>query len=162
MNPTGRFCGGRSHMTLAFTGCKIIVDTYGGTVVTAAAPSRARTASKVDRSAASCRALRLRTWLLRPCPPLRGSGSPTPSARRALLPSWSTRSGRLSLPKMRRSAPWKRCSIFAPAPSSALSRPAPSRLREDGGLWAPGRDDEDFTWEHTDRADELARRVCGL
>ena len=46
INPTGRFVIGGPHGDSGLTGRKIIVDTYGGTHVTAAAHSPERTAPR--------------------------------------------------------------------------------------------------------------------
>ena len=116
VNPTGRFVVGgpmgaaRSSSTPT-----------AARVVTAVVPSRARTARRSIVPLPTPRAGWLRTWSPPALPAVARFSSPTLSAWRVRSPSWSTRSGRLSSPRMRSNAPWKRCSIFAPAPSSATS-----------------------------------------
>ena len=91
INPTGRFVIGGPHGDSGLTGRKIIVDTYGGMGVTAAAPSRARIPPRWIAARPIWRVMWRRTLWRRDWPGVARSSWPMPSGTRSRFRFMSTR-----------------------------------------------------------------------
>ena len=158
-NPTGKFVIGGP---MGDTGlpAKIIVDTYGGSARTAAAPSPAR----IRRRSTARRRTRPGTWRRTSSPPAWPSAarsrSRTLSASRTRFPSSSRRRHRGRARAAHRGA---RPRALRPAPGRdpPRPRPAPPDLREDRCVRPLGRSEREFTWGRTDKA-AILRRAAGL
>ena len=161
VNPTGRFVVGGPMGDTGLTGRKIIVDTYGGSARHGGGAFSGKDPTKVDRSAAyAARYVAKNIVAAGPGRSAARSSSPTRSASPSRSRSWS-------IP----SAPRRSRREDRGARARAL-RPAPGRHHRDLDLRRPiyrktaayghfGRDDHDFTWERTDKAEAL-RKAAGL
>jgi L-gulonate 5-dehydrogenase len=154
VNPTGRFGTG---VRLPDKACrrKIIVDTYGGSPGTAAAPSPARTPAR---------------WTAAPAAP-RGQNIVARACRRARSRCYAIRMARPLSCSSRRSAPRRSTGRESRTWSAPISPAAPRpinaldlRRQIDRPTAADVhfvRDESGFTWERTDRAAAL-RTDAGL
>ena len=160
-NPTGKFVIGGPMGDAGLTGRKIIVDTYGGAARTAAARSPARTRRRSTARPPTPRATSRRTSSPRGSPSAARSRSRTRSASRTRCRCSSRRSARR---RSRSRGSRSSCaSIFDLRPAAILRdldlrRPIYAKTAAYGHF---GRDDRDFTWERTDKADAL-RAAAGL
>ena len=161
VNPTGRFVVGGPMGDTGLTGRKIIVDTYGGTGRHGGGAFSGKDCTKVDRSAAyaarwvaknvvaaglACRCEVQLAYAIGVARPLSimvdtfGTSVVAEDAiERAVEEVFDLRPGAIIR-------------------DLDLRRPIYEKTAAYGHF---GRDDEDFTWEHTDRVDEL-RAACGL
>ena len=161
VNPTGRFVVGGPMGDTGLTGRKIIVDTYGGTGRHGGGAFSGKDCTKVDRSAAyaarwvaknvvaaglarRCEVqLAYAIGVARPLSIMVDTFGTSVVAEdaieRAVEEVFDLRSGAIIR-------------------DLDLRRPIYEKTAAYGHF---GRDDEDFTWEHTDRVDEL-RAACGL
>ena len=161
INPTGRFVVGGPHGDCGLTGRKIIVDTYGGWGRHGGGAFSGKDPTKVDRWPPTWPATSPRTSSPPAWPTAAKCSSPTPSAS-------PSRSASTSTPKAparsttRRSASW----------SARSSRSRPSGIIKHLDLRRPiyrktaagghfGRNEPEFTWERTDKADAL-RQAAGM
>ena len=161
VNPTGKFEIGGPMGDAGLTGRKIIVDTYGGAARHGGGAFSGKDPSKVDRSAAyAARYVAKNVVAAGPRRPLRGAGRIRDRRRapavadgrdlrhRARAQAEDRRAGRQALrPAPRRDHP--------------RPRPAPADLPQTAAYGHFGREEHDFTWEKTDKADVL-RREAGL
>ena len=162
MNPTGKFVIGGPMGDTGLTGRKIIVDTYGGAAPHGGGSLSGEDPTKVDRSAAYAARYVKKNVVSAGLADRAKSRSPTRSVSPTRSRCWSTPS--------------------APRPTASLSRGQegsstntstwPAAILRDLDLRRPiyektaayghfGRDDQDFTWERTDKADTL-REAAGL
>ena len=162
VNPTGRFEVGGPMGDAGLTGRKIIIDTYGGMARHGGGAFSGKDPSKVDRSRGVRDALGGQERRGRRAGrPVRGPGrlrdrqgqAGRPVRRDASAPSRSRSSGYRT-----------RCSqVFDLRPAAIirdldLLRPIYAQTAAYGHF---GREEPDFTWERTDRADAL-RSAAGL
>ncbi len=161
VNPTGRFVLGGPHADTGLTGRKIIVDTYGGVGSHGGGCFSGKDPSKVDRSApylgryiaknivAAGMADKVEVQLAY------AIGVPDPVS--IFVDSFGTH--HVDPEKIRDLIP----EVFPLKPSLIIKhldllRPIYQKTAAYGHF---GREEEEFTWERTDKADEL-RRAAGL
>jgi S-adenosylmethionine synthetase len=161
VNPTGRFVLGGPHADTGLTGRKIIVDTYGGVGSHGGGCFSGKDPSKVDRSAsymgryiaknivAAGMADKVEVQLAY------AIGVPDPVS--IFVDSFGTH--HVDPEKIRNLIP----EVFPLKPSLIIKhldllRPIYRKTAAYGHF---GREEEEFTWERTDKADEL-RRAAGL
>ena len=159
-NPTGRFELGGPRADTGLTGRKIIVDTYGGMARHGGGAFSGKDPSKVDRSASYAARWVAKhivaAGIARRCEIQVASAIGVPRDRSLY---WYRRSGpqRSTSPRSRNAVR----EVFDLRPAAIvrdldLLRPIYRRTAAYGHF---GRDDKEFTWEHTPRVDELKRRL---
>jgi S-adenosylmethionine synthetase len=161
INPTGRFVVGGPQGDAGLTGRKIIVDTYGGMGRHGGGAFSGKDPSKVDRSA--CYAARwvaknvVAAGLARRCEVQVAYAIGVAHPVSMMVETFGTSEiDPLRLPDLLREH-------FDLRPAAIirdldLTRPIYAKTAAYGHF---GRDDDDFTWERTDRADAL-REAAGL
>ena len=143
------------------TGRKIVVDTYGGAVPHGGGAFSGKDPTKVDRSAPTRRATSPRTSSLPGSPTAACSRWPTRSGSRTPSRSTSTASAPRTIPLERIEELVREHFDLRPAAivrDLDLRRPIYTKTAAYGHF---GRDDPDFTWERTRRAEAL-REAAGL
>ena len=157
MNPTGRFVIGGPVGDAGLTGRKIIVDTYGGMARHGGGAFSGKDPSKVDRSAAYAARYVAKNvvaaGLADRCEVQVAYAIGVAHPVSVMVETFGT----------------ERVARAQIAGSSRALRPPPGAFREYLDLHRPiyrktaayghfGREDHDFTWEKTDKADTLRRR----
>ena len=156
VNPTGKFVIGGPWATAGLTGRKIIVDTYGGMARHGGGAFSGKDPSKVDRSAAYAARYVAKNvvaaGLADRCEVQVAYAIGVAHPVSVMVETFGTEKSSRARDR--------------PAGRRAL-RPAPGRLPPDLDLHRPiyqktaayghfGREDHDFTWEKTDKADSAA------
>ena len=161
VNPTGRFVKGGPAADSGLTGRKIIVDTYGGSAPHGGGCFSGKDPTKVDRSAAYAARWVAKNivaaGLARRCQVELAYAIGVAQPVSILVDTFGT--GTVSDDRLEAAVR----KVFDLRPTAIirdldLRRPIYEKTAAYGHF---GRDDEDFTWEHTDRVDEL-RAACGL
>ena len=161
VNPTGRFVVGGPMGDTGLTGRKIIVDTYGGTGRHGGGASSGKDCTKVDRSAAYAARWVAKNvvaaGLARRCEVQLAYAIGVARPLSIMVDTFGT--SVVAEDAIERAVG----EVFDLRPGAIirdldLRRPIYEKTAAYGHF---GRDDEDFTWEHTDRVDEL-RAACGL
>ena len=161
VNPTGRFVVGGPMGDTGLTGRKIIVDTYGGTGRHGGGAFSGKDCTKVDRSAAyAARWVAnnvVAAGLARRCEVQLAYAIGVARPLSIMVDTFGT--SVVAEDAIERAVE----EVFDLRPGAIirdldLRRPIYEKTAAYGHF---GRDDEDFTWEHTDRVDEL-RAACGL
>ena len=159
INPTGNFVIGGPMGDTGLTGRKIIVDTYGGAAPHGGGAFSGKDPTKVDRSGAYAARYVAKNVVAAGLATAASFRSPTPSASPTRCPHGRLRWHRES--RSRHRAPHQRA--FRPASGGDhrdldLRRPIYKKTAAYGHF---GRNDHDFTWERTDKAEAL-RAAAGL
>ena len=161
VNPTGRFVVGGPMGATGLTGRKIIVDTYGGTGRHGGGAFSGKDCTKVDRSAAYAARWVAKNvvaaGLARRCEVQLAYAIGVARPLSIMVDTFGT--SVVAEDAIERAVE----EVFDLRPGAIirdldLRRPIYEKTAAYGHF---GRDDEDFTWEHTDRVDEL-RAACGL
>ena len=161
VNPTGRFVVGGPMGDTGLTGRKIIVDTYGGTGRLGGGAFSGKDCTKVDRSAAYAARWVAKNvvaaGLARRCEVQLAYAIGVARPLSIMVDTFGT--SVVAEDAIERAVE----EVFDLRPGAIirdldLRRPIYEKTAAYGHF---GRDDEDFTWEHTDRVDEL-RAACGL
>ncbi len=161
VNPTGRFVVGGPMGDTGLTGRKIIVDTYGGTGRHGGGAFSGKDCTKVDRSAAYAARWVAKNvvaaGLARRCEVQLAYAIGVARPLSIMVDTFGT--SVVAEDAIERAVG----EVFDLRPGAIirdldLRRPIYEKTAAYGHF---GRDDEDFTWEHTDRVDEL-RAACGL
>ena len=161
VNPTGRFVVGGPMGDTGLTGRKIIVDTYGGTGRHGGGAFSGKDCTKVDRSAAYAARWVAKNvvaaGLARRCEVQLSYAIGVARPLSIMVDTFGT--SVVAEDAIERAVE----EVFDLRPGAIirdldLRRPIYEKTAAYGHF---GRDDEDFTWEHTDRVDEL-RAACGL
>ena len=161
VNPTGRFVVGGPMGDTGLTGRKIIVDTYGGTGRHGGGAFSGKDCTKVDRSAAYAARWVAKNvvaaGLARRCEVQLAYAIGVARPLSIMVDTFGT--SVVAEDAIERAVE----KVFDLRPGAIihdldLRRPIYEKTAAYGHF---GRDDEDFTWEHTDRVDEL-RAACGL
>lgn len=161
VNPTGRFVVGGPMGDTGLTGRKIIVDTYGGTGRHGGGAFSGKDCTKVDRSAAYAARWVAKNvvaaGLARRCEVQLAYAIGVARPLSIMVDTFGT--SVVAEDAIERAVE----EVFDLRPGAIirdldLRRPVYEKTAAYGHF---GRDDEDFTWEHTDRVDEL-RAACGL
>ena len=161
VNPTGRFVVGGPMGDTGLTGRKIIVDTYGGTGRHGGGAFSGKDCTKVDRSAAYAARWVAKNvvaaGLARRCEVQLAYAIGVARPLSIMVDTFGT--SVVAEDAIERAVE----EVFDLRPGAIirdldLRRPIYEKTAAYGHF---GRDDEDFTWEHTDRVDEL-RVACGL
>ena len=161
VNPTGRFVMGGPMGDTGLTGRKIIVDTYGGTGRHGGGAFSGKDCTKVDRSAAYAARWVAKNvvaaGLARRCEVQLAYAIGVARPLSIMVDTFGT--SVVAEDAIERAVE----EVFDLRPGAIirdldLRRPIYEKTAAYGHF---GRDDEDFTWEHTDRVDEL-RAACGL
>ena len=162
VNPTGTFVLGGPHADCGLTGRKIIVDTYGGAARHGGGAFSGKDPSKVDRSAAYAA-----RWVAKN---VVAAGAATRCEVQVayaigvaqpvslLVETFGTEHGRR---RPRSATPCAQVFDLRPAAiirDLDLRRPIYAKTAAYGHF---GRNDKDFTWEHTNRVDDL-KSALGL
>ncbi len=161
VNPTGKFVIGGPMGDAGLTGRKIIVDTYGGMARHGGGAFSGKDPSKVDRSAAY--AMRwvaknvVAAGLARRCEVQVAYAIGKAQPVGVFVSTFGT--GQVSDEAIQEAV----LKVFDLRPAAILRdldllRPIYAKTAAYGHF---GREDEDFTWERTDRADELKKAVEG-
>ena len=161
VNPTGKFVLGGPMGDTGLTGRKIIVDTYGGAARHGGGAFSGKDPTKVDRSAAYAARYVAKNLVAAGSPTAARSTSRTRSASRIRSRSRCGRSTRSRFGVDRIEELVNEHFDLRPAAilrDLDLQRPIYSKTAAYGHF---GRDDHDFTWERTDKADAL-RAAAGL
>ena len=161
INPTGRFVIGGPHGDTGLTGRKIICDTYGGMGRHGGGAFSGKDCTKVDRSAAYAARYAAKNvvaaGLAEKCEVSLSYAIGYPDPVSVHVDTFET----MSVDEDRLSRAVRDCFDFTPKGIIAtldLRRPIYKKTSSYGHF---GRNDPDFTWERTDRVDEL-RKACGL
>ena len=161
VNPTGRFVVGGPMGDTGLTGRKIIVDTYGGTGRHGGGAFSGKDCTKVDRAAAYAARWVAKNvvaaGLARRCEVQLAYAIGVARPLSIMVDTFGT--SVVAEDAIERAVE----EVFDLRPGAIirdldLRRPIYEKTAAYGHF---GRDDEDFTWEHTDRVDEL-RAACGL
>ncbi|MCI7775727.1 MAG: methionine adenosyltransferase [Enorma sp.] len=161
VNPTGRFVVGGPMGDTGLTGRKIIVDTYGGTGRHGGGAFSGKDCTKVDRSAAYAARWVAKNvvaaGLARRCEVQLAYAIGVARPLSIMVDTFGT--SVVAENAIERAVE----EVFDLRPGAIirdldLRRPIYEKTAAYGHF---GRDDEDFTWEHTDRVDELCA-ACGL
>ena len=161
VNPTGRFVVGGPMGDTGLTGRKIIVDTYGGTGRHGGGAFSGKDCTKVDRSAAYAARWVAKNvvaaGLARRCEVQLAYAIGVARPLSIMVDTFGT--SVVAEDAIERAVE----EVFDLRPGAIirdldLRRPIYEKTAAYGHF---GRDDEDFTWEHTDRVDDL-RAACGL
>ena len=161
VNPTGRFVVGGPMGDTGLTGRKIIVDTYGGTGRHGGGAFSGKDCTKVDRSAAYAARWVAKNvvaaGLARRCEVQLAYAIGVARPLSIMVDTFGT--SVVAEDAIERAVE----EVFDLRPGAIirdldLRRPIYEKTAAYGHF---GRDDEGFTWEHTDRVDEL-RAACGL
>lgn len=161
VNPTGRFVVGGPMGDTGLTGRKIIVDTYGGTGRHGGGAFSGKDCTKVDRSAAYAARWVAKNvvaaGLAHRCEVQLAYAIGVARPLSIMVDTFGT--SVVAEDAIERAVE----EVFDLRPGAIirdldLRRPIYEKTAAYGHF---GRDDEDFTWEHTDRVDEL-RAACGL
>ena len=161
VNPTGRFVVGGPMGDTGLTGRKIIVDTYGGAGRHGGGAFSGKDCTKVDRSAAYAARWVAKNvvaaGLARRCEVQLAYAIGVARPLSIMVDTFGT--SVVAEDAIERAVE----EVFDLRPGAIirdldLRRPIYEKTAAYGHF---GRDDEDFTWEHTDRVDEL-RAACGL
>ncbi len=161
INPTGRFVVGGPHGDTGLTGRKIIVDTYGGRGAHGGGAFSGKDPSKVDRSASYMSRYVAKNvvaaGLADVCEVQLSYAIGVAEPVSVLVNT----EGTAKVPEAKLSEVVRE--LFPLKPSGIIShlnllRPIYRETAHDGHF---GRETEDFTWEKTDRADDL-RKACGV
>ena len=161
VNPTGRFVVGGPMGDTGLTGRKIIVDTYGGTGRHGGGAFSGKDCTKVDRSAAYAARWVAKNvvaaGLARRCEVQLAYAIGVARPLSIMVDTFGT--SVVAEDAIERAVE----EVFDLRPGAIirdldLRRPIYEKTAAYGHF---GRDDEAFTWEHTDRVDEL-RAACGL
>lgn len=161
VNPTGRFVVGGPMGDTGLTGRKIIVDTYGGTGRHGGGAFSGKDCTKVDRSAAYAARWVAKNvvaaGLARRCEVQLAYAIGVARPLSIMVDTFGT--SVVAEDAIERAVE----EVFDLRPGAIirdldLRRPIYEKTAAYGHF---GRDDEDFTWEHTDRVDEL-RAACGF
>ncbi|SCH88083.1 S-adenosylmethionine synthase [uncultured Collinsella sp.] len=161
VNPTGRFVVGGPMGDTGLTGRKIIVDTYGGTGRHGGGAFSGKDCTKVDRSAAYAARWVAKNvvaaGLARRCEVQLAYAIGVARPLSIMVDTFGT--SVVAEDAIERAVE----EVFDLRPGAIirdldLRRPIYEKTAAYGHF---GRDDEDFTWEHTDRVNEL-RAACGL
>ncbi len=163
VNPTGRFVLGGPRADCGLTGRKIIVDTYGGIGSHGGGAFSGKDPSKVDRSASyMARYIAkniIAAGIVAKCEVQLAYAIGYADPVSVMVNGFGTRKVDITHDKLeaavREVFPLKPAEIIA---QLKLKRPIYRKTAAGGHF---GRDDEDFTWEKTDRTEAL-RRVLGL
>jgi len=159
VNPTGRFVVGGPHGDTGLTGRKIIVDTYGGMGRHGGGAFSGKDCTKVDRSAAYAARYAAKNivaaGLAERCEVALSYAIGVPEPTSVNIDTFGTGTvDDLSLCRALRD-----CFDFRPKgiiEMLDLRRPIYAKTAAYGHF---GRNDPDFTWEKTDKADELKKAV---
>jgi S-adenosylmethionine synthetase len=160
VNPTGRFVVGGPMGDTGVTGRKIIVDTYGGMGRHGGGSFSGKDCTKVDRSAAYAARWVAKNivaaGLAQRCEVQLAYAIGVAKPFSIMIDTFGTE----SVPKARIEEAVR--SVFDLRPGAIhrdldLRRPIYSKTSAYGHF---GRDDEDFTWERTDKVDELKAAVA--
>ena len=161
VNPTGRFVVGGPMGDTGLTGRKIIVDTYGGTGRHGGGAFSGKDCTKVDRSAAYAARWVAKNvvaaGLARRCEVQLAYAIGVARPLSIMVDTFGT--SVVAEDAIERAVE----EVFDLRPGAIirdldLRRPIYEKTAAYGHF---GRDDEDYTWEHTDRVNEL-RAACGL
>ena len=161
VNPTGRFVVGGPMGDTGLTGRKIIVDTYGGTGRHGGGAFSGKDCTKVDRSAAYAARWVAKNvvaaGLARRCEVQLAYAIGVARPLSIMVDTFGT--SVVAEDAIERAVE----EVFDLRPGAIirdldLRRPIYEKTAAYGHF---GRDDEDFTWEHTDRVNDL-RAACGL
>jgi len=161
INPTGRFVQGGPHADCGVTGRKIIVDTYGGVGSHGGGAFSGKDPSKVDRSASYMARYIAKNIvaaeLVERCEVQLAYAIGFAEPVSIMINGFHTNKvdHEKLLVAVREIFPMKPAEIIE---NLKLRRPIYRKTAASGHF---GRDDEDFTWERTDRAQDL-RRVVGV
>jgi len=163
VNPTGRFVLGGPHADCGLTGRKIIVDTYGGVGSHGGGAFSGKDPSKVDRSASYMARYVAKnlvaSGVVERCEVQLAYAIGYADPVSIMINGFGTSQGSVDPDRVydavREIFPMKPAEIIR---TLDLKRPIYCKTASGGHF---GRNDEDFTWERTDRADAL-RRVIGL
>ena len=161
VNPTGKFVIGGPMGDTGLTGRKIIVDSYGGSAPHGGGAFSGSDPTKVDRSAAYAARYVAKNVVAA------GSRSGA-SSRSRTRSAWRTRCRCSWRPSAPSRSPWIGSSSSCGSTSTSVPRPS-CATSTSGARSTPrrlayghfGREDKDFTWERTDKADAL-RQAAGL
>ncbi|MFC1511796.1 methionine adenosyltransferase [Candidatus Latescibacterota bacterium] len=160
VNPTGRFVIGGPHGDTGLTGRKIICDTYGGMGRHGGGAFSGKDCSKVDRSAAYAARYAAKNvvaaGLAEKCEVSLSYAIGYPDPVSVHVDTFDT----TSVDGDRLSRAVQDCFDFTPKgiiTTLNLRRPIYKKTSSYGHF---GRNDPDFTWERTDKVDEL-RKACG-
>jgi len=161
INPTGRFVIGGPHGDAGLTGRKIIVDTYGGRGRHGGGAFSGKDPTKVDRSAAYAS-----RWVAKNVVAAGLADICEVQVSYAIgvadpVSVLVTTEGTAKIPEDKIAAIVRDNFDLTPAgimEALSLCRPIYEKTAYHGHF---GREDEDFTWEKTDRADDL-RKAAGL
>jgi len=159
VNPTGRFVQGGPKADVGLTGRKIIVDTYGGMGSHGGGAFSGKDPSKVDRSASyAARHIAknlVAAKLADECEIQIAYAIGEKDPVSVMVDSFGT--GKQSDDKLTTIVR----DTFDLTPNGIIERLKLRRgiYRKTAAYGHFGRDDKDFTWEHTDFADELRRRA---
>jgi S-adenosylmethionine synthetase len=163
VNPTGRFVLGGPHADCGLTGRKIIVDTYGGVGSHGGGAFSGKDPSKVDRSASYMARYVAKnlvaSGVVERCEVQFAYAIGYADPVSIMINGFGTSHGNVDPDKVydavREIFPMKPAEIIK---ALDLKRPIYCKTAAGGHF---GRNDPDFTWEKTDRADAL-RRIVGL
>ena len=159
VNPTGRFVQGGPKADVGLTGRKIIVDTYGGMGSHGGGAFSGKDPSKVDRSASyAARHIAknvVAAGLADECEIQIAYAIGEKDPVSVMVDSFGT--GKLSDEKLTSIVR----DIFDLTPNGIIERLKLRRgiYRKTAAYGHFGRDEKDFTWEHTDFVEELKRRA---
>ncbi len=161
VNPTGRFVVGGPHGDTGLTGRKIIADTYGGMGRHGGGAFSGKDCTKVDRSAAYAARYAAKNvvaaGLAYKCEVALSYAIGYPEPISVNIDTFNT----ASVDDEKLSKAVRDCFDFTPKgiiDTLNLRRPIYAKTSSYGHF---GRNDPDFTWEKTDKTDEL-RKVLGL
>jgi S-adenosylmethionine synthetase len=159
INPTGRFVVGGPQGDCGLTGRKIIVDTYGGMGRHGGGAFSGKDPSKVDRSASyAARHIAkniVAAGLADECEIQVAYAIGEAEPVSVMVDSFG--SGKIADDKLTRIVR----DTFDLTPKGIIERLKLRRgiYRKTAAYGHFGRDDKDFTWEHTDHVDDLKRRA---
>ncbi len=159
INPTGRFVVGGPMGDCGLTGRKIIVDTYGGQGSHGGGASPARTRPRSTAAPPTWPGTWPRTLSPPDSPNAARSRSPTASAWPSRCPSWWTPRAPERSPNQRIKEIIRECFDLRPAAIIEyldLLRPIYRKTACYGHF---GRNEPEFTWEHTNMADTMRAKA---
>ena len=162
VNPTGRFVVGGPMGDTGLTGRKIIVDTYGGAARHGGGAFSGKDPTKVDRSAAyAARHVAKNIVAAGPGRSLRAAGRLRDRHRPSVLDPGAVLRHGGDPGRPASSSSCASTSTCAPPRSSTTSTCGARSTSKTAAYGHFGRDEHDFTWERTDRAEAL-RAAAGL
>jgi S-adenosylmethionine synthetase len=163
VNPTGRFVLGGPHADCGLTGRKIIVDTYGGVGSHGGGAFSGKDPSKVDRSASYMARYIAKNivaaGIVKRCEVQISYAIGYPDPVSVMVNGFGTSKVKVTHQKLEEAVK----ELFPMKPARIinylkLKRPIYLKTAAGGHF---GREDPDFTWEKTDKTEEL-RRALGL